>query len=124
MAAEPLGEGWLEAVASQLENVVVPGAADGVMQVSVSGSPSGAASFHAVVADGHLSVASGPNRGADVVLSWTFADFVQAWQGGLSLESAYMSGRVKVEGDQVLLFDGWRPLLQSEELRAALATLR
>ena len=124
MAAEPLGEGWLEAVASQLETVTVPGAADGIAQVSVSGSPSAAASFHAVVADGHLSVAAGPHRGADVVLSWTFADFVQAWQGGLSLESAYMSGRVKVEGDQVLLFDGWRPLLQSEELRAALATLR
>ena len=124
MTPEPLGEGWLQAVAARLETVVVPDAADGVAQVAVSGSPSGAASFHAVVAEGRVSVAVGPHPGADVVLSWPYSDFEQAWQGGLSLESAYMSGRVKVEGDQVLLFDGWRPLLRSEELQAALAPLR
>ena len=124
MAAELLGEGWLQAVAARLQTVVVPDAADGVAQVAVSGSPSGAASFHAVVAEGRVSVAAGPHSSADVVLSWPYSDFEQAWQGGLSLESAYMSGRVKVEGDQVLLFDGWRPLLRSEELQAALASLR
>jgi len=59
-----------------------------------------------------------------MVLSWSYPDFVQAWQGGLSLETAYMSGRMKLEGDQVLLFDGWRPLLRSSQLRTALGPLR
>ena len=124
MAAEPLSDGWLQAVASQLETVEVPGAADGVAQVTVSGSPSGSATFHAVVAEGRVSIQMGSHPGADMLLSWSYPDFVQAWRGGLSLEAAYMSGRMKVEGDQVLLFDGWRPLLRSEEFRAALASLR
>lgn len=59
-----------------------------------------------------------------MVLSWSYPDFVQAWRGGLSLEAAYMSGRMKLEGDQVLLFDGWRPFLRSSQLRNALAALR
>ena len=124
MATEPLGEGWLEAVASRVEAVEAPAAADGVAQVTVSGSPSGRASFHAVVTAGRVRIGTGSHPQADLALSWSYADFVQAWRGELSLEAAYMSGRVKVEGDQVLLFDGWRPLLRSEEFRAALAALR
>ena len=124
MVPEPLGEGWLEAVATELEAVHAAGSADGVAQVVVSGSPSGTAPFHVVVADGRLSVAPGRHPEPDMVLSWSYPDFVQAWQGGLSLEAAYMSGRMKLEGDQVLLFDGWRPLLRSSLLRTALAPLR
>lgn len=121
---EPLGEGWLEAVAARLGAVEAAGAADGVAQVVVGGSPSGAASFHAVVAGGRLSVVPGRHPRPDMVLTWSYPDFVQAWRGGLPLEAAYMSGRLKLEGDQVLLFDGWRPLLRSAGLRSALAPLR
>ena len=124
MVPEPLGEGWLEAVAAELEAVDAAGSSDGVAQVVVSGSPSGTAPFHVLVADGRLSVAPGRHPEPDMVLSWSYPDFVQAWQGGLSLEAAYMSGRMKLEGDQVLLFDGWRPLLRSSLLRTALAPLR
>ena len=124
MAVEPLVEGWLEAVAAELEAVDTAGSADGVAQVVVSGSPSGTAPFHVVVADGRLSVAPGRHPEPDIVLSWSYPDFVHVWQGGLSLEAAYMSGRMKLEGDQVLLFDGWRPLLRSSQLRAALVPLR
>ncbi len=124
MTPEPLSEGWLESVASELESVEAHGAADGVAQVTVSGSPSGAASFHAVVAEGRVSMVAGRHPRPDMLLSWSYPDFVQAWQGGLSLEAAYMSGRMKLEGDQVLLFDGWRPLLRSPQLRTALARLR
>ena len=124
MTPEPLGEGWLEAVAARLETVEATGAADGVAQIIVSGSPSGAASFHAVVAEGRVSVMAGRHPRPDMLLSWSYADFLQAWQGGLSLEAAYMSGRMKLEGDQVLLFDGWRPLLRSPEFRSVLAPLR
>ncbi len=119
-----LSEGWLEAVAAELEAVDAAGSVDGVAQVVVSGSPSGTATFCVAVADGRLSAAPGRHPEPDMVLSWSCQDFVDAWQGGLSLEAAYMSGRMKLEGNQVLLFDGWRPLLRSSQLRAALASLR
>ena len=124
MAPEPLADGWLEQVASALETVDGSGAADGVAQVTVSGLPGGAASFHVAVATGRVIVSAGRHPRPDMVLGWSYPDFVQAWQGGLSLEAAYMSGRMKLEGDQVLLFDGWRPLLRSPALREALAALR
>ena len=124
MAVEPLGDGWLEAVADALEAVDASGVADGVAQVTVSGAPGGAAAFHAAVAAGRVVVSAGRHPRPDMVLGWSYPDFVQAWQGGLSLEAAYMSGRMKLEGDQVLLFDAWRPLLRSPALQEALAALR
>ena len=124
MAREPLNERWLEAVATALEAVDASGAADGVAQVTVSGAPGGAAAFHAVVEAGRLSVSAGRHPQPDLVAGWTYPDFLQAWQGELSVEAAYMSGRMKLEGNQVLLFDGWRPLLRSNTLREALAVLR
>ena len=114
----------MEAVAAGLESVEAPGSADGVAQVAVSGSPRGTVALVVAVADGSVSVAEGRHPEPDMVLSWSYADFVNAWEGGLSLEAAYMSGRMKLEGDQVLLFDGWRPLLQSSRIRAALDPLR
>ena len=124
MVPEPLAEGWLEAVAAELEAVDAAGSADGVAQVVVSGSPSGTAPFHVVVAEGRVAVVAGRHAEPDMLLSWSYPDFVRAWEGELSVEAAYMSGRMKLEGDQVLLFDGWRPLLRSSQLRTALAPLR
>ncbi len=124
MAPDPLNEGWLEAVAVALENVDASSASDGVAQINVSGAPGGSAAFHTVVEAGRVSVKTGRHPQPDLVAGWAYPDFVQAWQGGLSVEAAYMSGRMKLEGDQVLLFDGWRPLLRSTALREALAALR
>ena len=76
--------------------------------------------FHAVVAAGRVSVSAGRHPDPDVVAGWSYPDFVQLWQGALSVEAAYMSGRMKLEGNQVLLFDGWRPLLRSSALQEAL----
>ena len=121
MAPEPLGEGWLESVASALSAVHAPDAPDGAVQFTVSGSPSGATAFHAVVASGRVSVSAGRYRSPDVVLAWTYGDWLAALRGDLSLEVAYMSGSLKLEGDQVLLFDGWRSLWRSPELREVLA---
>ena len=124
MALEPLSEGWLEAVEAELATVDATGSADGVAQVIVSGSPSGSVPFYVAVTGGRVSAVAGRHPEPDVLMSWSYPDFVQAWEGGLSLEAAYMSGRMKLEGDQVLLFDGWRPLLRSSQLRSALAPLR
>ncbi len=124
MSPEPLGEAWLESVAAGLEAVDAAASSDGVAQVVVGGSPSGAAQFHVVVDGGRVGVVAGRHPEPDMLLSCSYLDFVRAWQGELSLEAAYMSGRMKLEGDRVLLFDGWRPLLRSPQLRAALASLR
>ena len=124
MAPGPLEEGWLEAVAEAVKAVDASGAADGVAQITVSGAPGGTAAFCAVVEADRVSVSTGRHRNPDLVAGWTYPDFVQAWQGELSVEAAYMSGRMKLEGNQVLLFDGWRPLLRSTALREALAALR
>lgn len=124
VTTEPLGEGWLEAVAGALEHVEVLGVADGVAQFTVSSSPAGSASFNVVVADGYLSVSAGRHPEPDVVLGWSYADFAAVWRGDLSPEAAYMSGRMKLEGDQVLLIDGWRQLRSSPQLRAAVVSLR
>ena len=124
MAPEPFGEGWLEAFAAALEAVDASGAADGVAQITVSGAPGGASAFHVEVEAGRVSVSAGRHPRPDLVAGWTYPDLVKAWHGELSVEAAYMSGRMKLEGDQVLLFDGWRPLLRSTELREAVASLR
>ena len=125
MVPELLGEGWVDAVTEALQAVEVADAADGVVQSRVSGGPAGTvAVFHAEVAAGRVSLVAGRHPQPDAVLSWSHGDFSAAWRGDLSLESAYMSGRMKLEGDQVLLFDGWRPLRRSPGFRTALAPLR
>ena len=104
MVPELLAEGWVDAVGEALQAIDATDAADGVVQLSVSGGPAGTVNvFHAVVAAGRVSLAAGRHSQPDAVLSWSHEDFSDAWRGDLSLESAYMSGRMKLEGDQVLV---------------------
>ncbi len=107
-----------------LAGIDVPAAADGVAQFTVSGAPGGRpAAFVVTVKAGRLTLAAGRIRDADTTLGWKFADFAAVWEGELSPEAAYMTGRVKVEGDRVLLIDGWRPLRFSPDLATALSAL-
>ena len=109
---EPLEEGWLDAAAACVAGLEASGIDDGVAVFTVSGAPAGTAAFHVAAAGGRLSLAAGTHPSPDVTLAWSYVDFVELCGGRLTLESAYMSGRVKVEGDRILLFDGWRPLLR------------
>ena len=119
---ELLADGWAEAVSGALEGILLPAAADGTAQFTVSGAPGGRpAAFVVTVRAGRVSLSAGRVRGADAALAWTFADFASAWSGEMSPEAAYMTGRMKVDGDRVLLIDGWRALRTSPEVRAALA---
>lgn len=119
-----LSEDWLEAVNGALDGISLPDTVDGVAQFRVTGAPTGRpVTFLVTVKDGEVTVAKGWVRDADTLLIWKYSDFVAVWSGELSLEAAYMTGRVKVERDRVLLIDGWRPLRMSPEVHAALSDL-
>ncbi len=62
-------------------------------------------------------------KGADVTITAKFEDFAALWNGELSLEAAYMTGQLKVDGNRVLLIDGWRPLRNSPEVQKAFSSL-
>ena len=123
MTAESLSESWLEGVSRLLASIHAPDAPDGTAQFAVSRSPSGALSFHAVVAAGRVTVSPGRHPDPDVVLGWTYSDLRAALRDDLPLEVAYMSGTMKLEGDQVLFFDGWRSLCRAPQFREALAAI-
>ncbi len=99
----------------QIEAVVAgmhqPGAPDGVAQFAVTGAKGAARSFHLCVSAGSVSITAGRHKSPDMVLSWKLADLKACLAGDLPVEVGYMSGRVKLQGDQVLLFDGWRALI-------------
>jgi len=123
---EPLSDGWLEAFAAELAEVDLAregvGAVDGVAQILISSAPTemtNSAAFYFEVNNGCLSVQLRRHRQPDMIISGNYQDFLLVWRGELSLEAAYMSGRMKLEGDQVLLFDRWRPMLRSQQLREA-----
>lgn len=116
---------WLESLAEALTGLEIPEAADGTVQVKVSDRPGGGPIlFQVAVGSGRLSVTPGRFRGPDAVLTWKSDDFASAWRGELPLEEAYMTGQMKIEGDRVLLIDGWRPLRESPALRDALKAVR
>ncbi len=121
VATEPLGEVWLQAAAQALGGVHAPDAPDGAAQFTVSGSPQGAVSFYVTVSGGGVSLSAGRHPRPDVVLGWTYPDLLAVLRGELPLEVAYMSGSLKLEGDRVLLFDGWRSLRRSAAVCEALA---
>ncbi len=123
---EPLSDGWLEAFAAELAEVDLAregvDAVDGVAQILISSAPSemtDSAAFYFEVNNGRLSVQPRRHRQPDMIISGDYQDFLLVWRGELSLEAAYMSGRIKLEGDQVLLFDRWRAMLRSQQLREA-----
>ena len=121
---ELLGDGWIAALADAFAGIEVSEAADGVAQVTVSGVPAGRlTAFHIIVGEGRVSVIPGRYRGPDVVLAWALTGFTAVWEGDLSVEEAYMEGTVKVDGDRILLIDGWRPVRMSHEVRSALKAL-
>lgn len=118
---ELFGASWLESLTEALNGLEIPEAVDGVVQIKVSNRiRGGPLLFRVAMEAGRASVAAGRFRNADAVLTWKYDDFAAVWHGELSLEEAYMTGQMKLEGDRVLLIDGWRPLRTSSKLHAAL----
>ncbi|MDE0117213.1 MAG: hypothetical protein OXT07_11405 [bacterium] len=91
----------------------------------VTGAPGGKVRYHGVVRDGRLvEMASGRLADADVSIVYKYADACAELSGGQHPDLAYMSGRMKLEGDYARWVYGLRPLLDSAEygaFRSALA---
>ncbi len=93
----------------------------------VTGAPDGKVRYHAVFCNGRLvEMASGKLADADVSVVYKYADACAEVAAGEHPDLAYMSGRMKLEGDYARWVYGLRPLLDSAEYgayRSALADI-
>ena len=123
--AQYLSDGWfglnLEAASGWPER---PGV-DCSANFEVTGVPDGKVRYHAVIRDGRLvEMAAGKTADADVNIVYKYADARAEVAGGQHPDLAFMSGRMKLEGDYARWVYGLRPLLDSAEYdayRSALA---
>ncbi len=85
----------------------------------VSGAPDGKVRYHLVIRDGRLAeMAVGKLADADVSIVYQYADARAEVAGGEHPDLAYMSGRMKLEGEYARWVYGLRPLLDSAEYNA------
>ena len=85
----------------------------------VSGAPDGKVRYHLVIRDGRLvEMAVGKLADADVSIVYQYADACSEVAGGEHPDLAYMSGRMKLEGEYARWVYGLRPLLDSAEYNA------
>ncbi len=125
--ARYLSEEWfglnLEAAAGWPER---PGV-DCSANYEVTGSPDGKVRYHAVIRGGRLvEMASGKLADANVNIVYKYADAKAEVSGGDHPDLAFMTGRMKLEGDYARWVFGLRPLLDSAEyddFRSALGEL-
>lgn len=82
----------------------------------VTGAPGGKVRYHAVIRDGRLvEMASGSLDDADVGIVYKYAEACAEVAAGEHPDLAYMTGRMKLEGDYARWVFGLRPLLGSAE---------
>lgn len=82
----------------------------------VTGAPDGKVRYHAVIRGGRLvEMTSGKLADADVNIIYKYADARTEVSGGDHPDLAYMTGRMKLEGDYARWVFGLRPLLDSAE---------
>ena len=90
----------------------------------VTSAPAGKVRYHAVIRDGRLvEMATGKLADADVSIIYKYADARTEISAGQHPDLAYMSGRMKLEGDYARWVYGLRPLLDSAEYDAFRSTL-
>ncbi|WP_419848566.1 hypothetical protein [Candidatus Poriferisocius sp.] len=91
----------------------------------VTGAPDGKVRYHAVIRDGCLvEMASGKLADADVSIVYKYADACAEVSNRDHPDLAFMTGRMKLDGDYARWVYGLRPLLDSAEyddFRSALA---
>lgn len=78
-------------------NAASVGDMDATVQFSLSGE--GGGDWHVTVAGGSMTVVEGAADGATATILMEAADFVAMSTGELNAMAAFMSGKIKVEGD-------------------------
>ena len=92
---------------------------DCTANLEVAGTPEGKIRYHAVIRDGRLvEMASGKLADADVSIVYKYEDARAEVSAGEHPDLAYMSGRMKLEGDYGRWVFGLRQLLDSSEYDA------
>ncbi|WP_419923579.1 hypothetical protein [Candidatus Poriferisocius sp.] len=119
-----LSENWfglnLEAASGWPER---PGV-DCSANIEVTGTPDGKFRYHTVIRDGRLAeMASGRLADAEVGIVYTYADARAEVARGEHPDLAFMSGRMKLEGEYARWVFGLRPLLDSAEYDAFRSTV-
>ncbi|WP_324716644.1 SCP2 sterol-binding domain-containing protein [Carboxydochorda subterranea] len=89
---------YLETLARKInDNPQRAGISSGKFQFVLSGE--GGGTWTLDVANGKASVQEGPSGGANVTIEMSVADFQEMTAGRLGPVAAYMSGRLRIQGD-------------------------
>ena len=73
---------------------------DAVYQYVIDGDDGG--SWHTVIKDGSLEVVEGTHESPSVTLSMAAGDYVDLAEGRLNGQAAFMTGKLKIQGDMGL----------------------
>ena len=73
------------------------------IQFSVSDTPEGPVSYHVDVADGSATMARGAADAPDVTITHTYDTAVSISKGELNTQMAFMTGKLKVDGNMAKL---------------------
>jgi putative sterol carrier protein len=96
---------WIDAMASAAGDLEGPVAARLTVQQRVTGGPDGDVSYHVVVDHGKVAVRSGEAVAPDVTFEQDHETAVAVARGDLAAQAAFMSGRLRVQGDVQRLID-------------------
>lgn len=101
-----LSDEWFELVAAKGAELPEIAGATMVTQHVISASPDGKVQCSVEVVDGRVvAVAAGKRKDAGCTVTWTYEDALGALRGA-DLDTAFMRGQLKVEGDyRALLYD-------------------
>lgn len=100
---------WIEAVdravaANKPIQELVPSHEIGVTQVVTDG-PDGDVTYHLQVGDGAIAVAAGPADPEHVRMEQSWETAVAVATGSLNAQEAFVSGQIRLHGDQQRLLD-------------------
>ncbi len=120
-----LSDGWFGLNLEAASGWPVWEGVDCAANFEVTGAPEGKVRYHLVIREGRLTeMAPGKLGDADVSITYRYDDAVAEISGAHHPDLAYMTGRMKLEGDYGRWVFGLRPLLDSAEheaYRSALA---
>jgi len=120
-----LTEDWLTEAAAAFTVLPDRPGIDADVQYVVSGAPGGKVQVRATVRSGRITeLAVGKHDDPDCTVTLSYADAVALFLGELGPEVAFMSGRVKIEGDHRIWLLDMRPIRSDDAMGAALNALR